>query len=126
RLLLGGASLALLAAAALVMTLQRDAELRQQQQTAKILEQLCWQSAAGMRQRPDDQFQTAVSDTIEGIGHPEMIRYDLPRIAEHFNAGRKDLYVDRFFLWSRRMKSPPAGQVVFYRPFGENGDGEGE
>jgi nitrogen-specific signal transduction histidine kinase len=125
RLLLGGASLALLAAAVLVMTLQRDAEARQQGQTAKILEQLCWQSARVMRQRLHDQFQMAVSETIEGIGHPEMIRYDLPRIASHFNAGRKDVYVDRFFLWSRRMKSPPADQVVFYRPFGEDGDGEG-
>ena len=126
RLLLGVASLALLAAAALVLTLQRDAEARQQAQTAKFLEQLCWQSARVMRQRLHDQFQMAVSETIEGIGHPEMIRYDLPRIASYFNAGRKDIYIDRFFVWSRRMKSPPADQVMFYRPYGEAGKGDDE
>ena len=48
-----------------------------------------------------------MSETIEGIGHPEMIRYDLPRIARICNAGRKDLYVDRFSCGSRRMKAPP-------------------
>jgi len=128
RLLLGGASLALIVAAGLVLGLQRDAAAQQKAHTTKLLEQLCWQSARVIRQRLHDQFQAAVSDTIEGIGHPEMIRYDRARIASYLNAGRQFIYVDRFFLWSKRMTPPPANEVLFYRPSGElrGGDDEGE
>src|SRR5687768_14187276 len=128
RLLLVSASLALLAAAALVVTLQRNAEVRQRAQTNQILEQLSWQSARVIRQRLQEQFAGAVSETIEGIGHPELMRFELPRIASYFNEGRQHLYVDRFFLWSRQMKPPPSDQVVFYKPAGDeiDGDGEGE
>src|SRR5688572_14694544 len=113
RLLLIGASLALLAAAALVMTLQRDAEIRQRAQTNQIMDQLSWQTARVLRQRVREQFDAAVSETIEGIGHPEMLRFELPRIATYLNAGLKHSYVDRYFLWSRRMHPPPTDQVVF-------------
>src|ERR671914_2974320 len=126
RLLLISASLALLAAAALVMTLQRQAEMRQQAQTNQIMEQLCWQSARVIRQRLHEQFAAAVSDTIEGIGHPEMMRYELPRIATYFNDGRRHFYVDRYFLWSRQMSPPPADQVLFYQSADSEGGEEGE
>lgn len=123
RLLLVSAPLALLAAAALVMTLQRDGERRQRAQTNQIMEQLCWQTARVMRQRLHEQFSAPVSDTIEGIGHPEMLRFELPRIASYFNSGRD--YVDRYFLWSRRMKPPPSDQVLFYQSAGRAAqDGE--
>ena len=128
RLLLISASLALLAAAALVMTLQRDAEMRQRAQTNQIMDQLCWQTARVVRQRVREQFDGAVSETIEGIGHPEMLRFELPRIASYFNSGREHLYVDRYFLWSRQMKPPPSDQVVFYQSAGQDAgeDGEGD
>lgn len=123
RLLLIAASLALLGAAALVMTLQHDAERRQREQTVQILTQLCWQTGRLVRQGLRDNFGTAVSDTIEGIGHPELMRYELPRIATYFNSGQRDLYVGRFFLWSRRMHPPREGEVLFYRS-GEEREGE--
>jgi signal transduction histidine kinase len=128
RLLLIGASLALLAAAALVMTLQRDAEIRQRAQTNQIMDQLSWQTARVLRQRVREQFDAAVSETIEGIGHPEMLRFELPRIATYLNAGLKHPYVDRYFLWSRQMHPPPTDQVVFYQSAGQDAgqDGEGD
>jgi nitrogen-specific signal transduction histidine kinase len=125
RLLLISASLALLAAAALVMTLQRQSEIRQQAQTNQIMEQLCWQTARVLRQRLHEQFAAAVSETIEGIGHPELMRYELPRIATYLNAGRNHAYVDRFFLWSRHMQAPPSDEVVFYES-ADAGTEEGE
>jgi signal transduction histidine kinase len=124
RLLLSAALLALVAAAVLVVTLQRQAERRQQGQTAQILDQLCWQTAMLVRQRLRDNFGAAVSETIEGIGHPELHAYNLPRIGEYFHAGRSHLYVNRYFLWSRQMKPVPKEEVLLYRPPGEKADSE--
>lgn len=126
RLLLISASLALLVAAALVMTLQHQGEMRQQAQTNQIMDQLCWQTARVIRQRLHEQFAAAVSETIEGIGHPELMRFELPRIASHLNAGRNHLYIDRFFMWSRQMQAPPSDQVVFYKFADDDAGEEGE
>ena len=115
RLLLFAALLALVAATVLVVTLQWRAERRQEAQTGQIFDQLCWQTAMLVRQRLRDSFGAAVSETLEGIGHPELHAYDLPRIAEYFKSGTH-LYVNRYFIWSRRMKPLPAQEVLFYRP----------
>ena len=115
RLLLLAALLALVAATVLVVTLQWRAERRQEAQTGQIFDQLCWQTAMLVRQRLRDSFGAAVSETLEGIGHPELHAYDLPRIAEYFKSGTH-LYVNRYFIWSRRMKPVPTQEVLFYRP----------
>ena len=115
RLLLFAALLALIAATVLVVTLQWRAERRQEAQTGQIFDQLCWQTAMLVRQRLRDSFGAAVSETLEGIGHPELHAYDLPRIGEYFKSGTH-LYVNRYFIWSRRMKPLPAQEVLFYRP----------
>jgi signal transduction histidine kinase len=123
RFLLFAALLTLVAATVLVVTLQRNAERHQREQNAQIIDQLCWQTAMLVRQRLRDNFGAAVSETIEGIGHPELHAYDLPRIARYFDSGRAHIYVNRYFIWSDRMKPLPREEVLFYRQPGNNGNG---
>lgn len=119
RFLLASAALALVGAAILVILLQRNSTRRRQAQTAEIVQQLCLQTGMRIRHELRDSFGAAVSDTIEGIGHPELLAFDLPRVAEYFESGHAHPYVDRFFIWSVRMDPRPQGEVVFYRRAGE-------
>jgi signal transduction histidine kinase len=121
-MLLGSAALALLAAAILVLVLQRESAWRQEQQTTVIVRQLCEQTAMLLTKRIRDYFGAAVSDTIEGIGHPELKAFDIPRIAKYLEAGLSHMYVDRFFIWSERMAPAASEEVLFYKARAENGD----
>lgn len=123
RALLASAALALLGAAVLVLYLQRDSARRQQEQRTVVVQQLCRQTTMLLAQRVRESFGAAVFETLEGIGHPETLNYDLPRIARYFDAGRAHLYVDRFFIWARQMNPRPREEVLFYRSADE-GDGE--
>lgn len=120
RLLLIIASLALLAAAGLVIQLQRQSTERREQQTRLVVDQLCRQTALGVAQRLASVFGAAVWETIEGIGHPDLRRWDLPRIARYFEAGTHT-YVHRYFLWSRAIDSRFRDEVLFYRNARETG-----
>ncbi|MGH8186168.1 MAG: hypothetical protein ACREUC_06370, partial [Steroidobacteraceae bacterium] len=122
RMLLGSAALALLAAAILVLVLQRESAWRQEQQTTVIVRQLCEQTAMLLTKRIRDYFGAAVSETIEGIGHPELKAFDIPRIAKYLEAGLSHMYVDRFFIWSERMAPAASEEVLFYKARAENGD----
>lgn len=118
RALLVSAALTLLLAAGLVLHLQRDSARRHQEQTRAVVEQLCRQTAMLVAERVRENFGAAVFETLEGIGHPELRNYELPRIALFFDSGRH-LYVDRFFIWSEQMRPARPGEVVFYRRAGE-------
>lgn len=117
-----GAILALVAAALLVLYLQRRSVEQQRRQTTLILQQVCEQTATVLAGRLRQIFDAAIFETIEGIGHPELKEYDLPRMASFFNAGLwRHPYIDRFFFWSERLPLPLQGQVLFYRPYLEPG-----
>ena len=92
--------LAVVAAAGLVVYLQHQAVMLEQQRTAIIVRQMCERSASALASRLDELFGGAMLETIEGIGHPRLKQYDLPRVDQFFSAGvTKFPYVDRFFLW---------------------------
>jgi signal transduction histidine kinase len=121
-MLLAGATIALIAAALLVMYLQRQSAEQHRAQTAVIVKQVCEQSAAVVTEHLRKRFAGAVFDTIEGIGHPELLGYDLPRVARFFGQGLvRYPYVDRFFLWSDSMPASAREEVLFYRPTGVDG-----
>ena len=115
RVLLASAALALLAAAVLVLQLQRVSARRQQQQETVVVQQLCRQTAMLIAERVRESFGAAVLETLEGIGHPELHTYNLPRIVQYFDSGRRHLYVGRFFVWSAKADPRRLGAVLFYR-----------
>lgn len=124
--------LAVSAAAGLVVYLQQQAVTLERQRTAVIVGQMCERSVSALAARLGDLFGGAMLETVEGIGHPELKKYNLARVDRFFNAGAaKFPYVDRFFLWHEKTPTPFREQVVFYRPPGEPGrrdipiDGEG-
>ncbi len=122
RPLLLGAVGAFVIAAMLVIYLQRRSAEQQREQTALMIQQVCERTVSVLASDLRVLFDGAVLETIEGIGHPEIKAYDLPRMAEFFNAGMARYpYVDRFFLWSERMPAKFRGQVLFYRPYLEPG-----
>lgn len=122
RVLLIGATIALIAAALLVMYLQHQSAEQHRAQTAVIVKQVCEQSAAVVTAHLRKRFAGAVFDTIEGIGHPELLGYDLPRVARFFGQGLERYpYVDRFFMWSDSMPTALRDEVLFYRPPGSDG-----
>ena len=122
RPLLLGAVGALVVAAMLVVYLQRRSAEQQRQQTALIVQQVCERTVTVLARDVRGVFDGAVLDIIEGIGHPEIKAYDLPRMAVFFNDGMERYpYVDRFFLWSERMPAKFRGKVLFYRPYLEPG-----
>ncbi|MBI2221230.1 MAG: HAMP domain-containing histidine kinase [Acidobacteria bacterium] len=122
RPLLLGAVGALVVAAMLVVYLQRRSADQQRQQTALIIQQVCERTVTVLASEVRVLFDGAVLDTLEGIGHPEIKAYDLPRMAAFFTDGMARYpYVDRFFLWSERMPARFERQVLFYRPYLEPG-----
>ncbi len=122
RVLLLGATVALISAALLVMYLQRESAAQHRAQTEIIVKQVCEQSAAVVTEHLRKRFSGAVLDTIEGIGHPELLGYDLPRVARFFGQGLERYpYVDRFFLWSDSMPANLRDEVLFYRSPEESG-----
>lgn len=122
RVLLGGATIALIAAALLVVYLQRQSAEQHRAQTTLVFRRVCEQSAAVVAEHLRKLFAGAVFETIEGIGHPELLAYDLPRVGRFFNAGLERYpYVDRFFVWSDGMPAGLRDEVLFYRPQGESG-----
>ncbi len=122
RPLLIGAVAAFVIAAVLVIYLQRRSAEQQRQQTALMIQQVCERTVSVLASELRVLFDGAVLETIEGIGHPEIKAYDLPRMAEFFTKGMDRYpYVDRFFFWSEQMPARVRGQVLFYRPYLETG-----
>jgi signal transduction histidine kinase len=114
--------LAVSAAAGLVVYLQQQAVTLERQRTAIIVGQMCERSVSALAARLGDLFGGAMLETVEGIGHPELKKYNLARVDRFFSAGAaKFPYVDRFFLWHEKTPTPFREQVVFYRPPGESG-----
>ncbi len=119
RVLLTIALLALVIASALVAYLERRAADLQSEQTHVIVQQVCERTATALAARIRHLLDLAFFETIEGIGHPQMMAYDLPRIATYFAEGQKrHPYVDRFFIWSANRSPLSSDQVVFYSPDG--------
>lgn len=117
RALILSATVALAVAGLLVVYLQRRSVERQREQTARIVGQVCEQTATVLAAQVRQLFDGAVFETLEGISHPELREYDLPRIAERFGAGlNKHPYVDRFFFWSEMLTPPLRDQVLFFHP----------
>lgn len=124
RVLLLGATLALITAAVLVTYLEHRSAEQHGEQTAVILRQVCEQSASVAATRLRELFAGATFDTIEGIGHPELLAYDLPRVGNFFTEGLERYpYVDRFFLWSEKIPTGLRDEVLFYMPTGHSGQG---
>jgi nitrogen-specific signal transduction histidine kinase len=117
RVLLSVAVLALVIASALVAYLERRAADLQSEQTHVIVQQVCERTATALSARIRHLLDSAFFETIEGIGHPQMMEYDLPRIATYFADGhRRHPYVDRFFIWSANRSPLSSDQVVFFSP----------
>ena len=115
RLPLLAGLLAVVAAAGLVVYLQHQAVTLERQRTAIIVRQICERSVSALASRLSDLFGGAVLEAIEGIGHPELKKYNLARVDRFFRAGvTKFPYVDRFFLWHERAADavPRAGGVL--------------
>ncbi|MGH9346703.1 MAG: sensor histidine kinase [Vicinamibacterales bacterium] len=117
RVLLTSAILALVTAATLVAYLEQRAHRLQQQQNHVIIQQMCERTATVVAGRIRHLLDQAFFETLEGIGHPEVMRYDLPRVASYFANGlQRHPYVDRFFIWSVDRSPLATDQVVFYSP----------
>jgi signal transduction histidine kinase len=114
--LLFGAISALVAAATLVIFLQYRATAQQSRHTQGILQQVCERTATVVSDRLRGFFEGAVLEILEGIGHPEVKRYDMQRVVAFLTRGsRKYPYVERFFFWSERSPAPFREQVMFFR-----------
>ncbi|HYU80171.1 MAG TPA: hypothetical protein VEK56_14375, partial [Vicinamibacterales bacterium] len=115
RVLLTSAILALVVAALLVAYLERRAAALQQEQTNVIVQQICDRTAAVLAAHIRKRLDSALFESIEGIGHPQMLAYDLPRIATYLADGyKRNPYVDRFFFWAEGRSPLSESQVVFY------------
>ena len=113
---------AVVAAAVLVVYLERRAAALQRIRTDMVVRQVCERTAAALATRTRELFGAGVLGTIEAIGHREIEQYHLARIDDVLAAGaRQHAYIDRFFFWHERMPDGYRGQVLFYRPPGEPG-----
>lgn len=113
---------AVVAAAVLVIYLERRAAALQRVRTDMVVRQVCERTVAALATRTRELFGAGVLGTIEAIGHREIEQYHLERVDDVLAAGvRQHLYVDRFFFWHERMPDRYDGQVLFYRPPGEPG-----
>jgi signal transduction histidine kinase len=113
---------AVVAAAALVVYLERRATALQRVRTDMVVRQVCERTAAALATRTRELFGAGVLGTIEAIGHREIEQYHLSRVDDVLAAGaRQHAYVDRFFFWHERMPARFDGQLLFYRPPGEAG-----
>jgi signal transduction histidine kinase len=113
---------AVVAAAVLVVYLERRAAALQRIRTDMVVRQVCERTAAALAARTRELFGAGVLGTIEAIGHREIEQYHLTRVDDVLAAGvRQHLYIDRFFFWHERMPDRYDGQVLFYRPPGEAG-----
>ncbi|MEO5824042.1 MAG: ATP-binding protein, partial [Vicinamibacteraceae bacterium] len=113
---------AVVAAAALVVYLERRATALQRIRTDMVVRQVCERTADALAARTRELFGAGVLGTIEAIGHREIEQYHLTRVDDVLAAGvRQHLYVDRFFFWHERMPPRFDRQVLFYRPPGEAG-----
>lgn len=117
RSLLVGGIAALVIAAILVGYFDRRAAALQRQQNLVILQQVCERTATVIAGRVRHHLDAAVLETLEGIGHPQLIDYDLPRVASFYSEGlRRHPYIDRFFLWSADQSAEFGDEVLFFSP----------
>ena len=72
RLLIPACLVAVVAAAALVVYLERRAAALQRARTDMVLRQVCERTAAALATRTRELFGAAVLATIESIGHREI------------------------------------------------------
>jgi signal transduction histidine kinase len=113
---------AVVAAAVLVIYLERRAAALQRVRTDMVVQQVCERTAAALATRTRELLGAGVLGTIESIGHREIERYNLTRVDDALAAGtRQHSYVDRFFFWHARMPARFERQLLFYRPSGEAG-----
>lgn len=113
---------AVVAAAALVVYLERRAAALQRIRTDMVVRQVCERTAAALATRTRELFGAGVLGTIEAIGHREIEQYHLTRVDDVLAAGvTQHRYIDRFFFWHDRMPDRYDGQVLFYRPASEAG-----
>jgi signal transduction histidine kinase len=113
---------AVVAAAVLVVYLERRAAALQRARTDMVLRQVCERTAAALATRTRELFGAAVLGTIESIGHRRIEQFDVARVGAALAAGtRQHAYVDRFFFWHVRMAPRFGEQLLFYRPPGEAG-----
>ena len=113
---------AVVAAAVLVIYLERRAAALQRVRTDMVVRQVCERTAAALATRTRELLGAGVLGTIESIGHREIERYNLTRVDDALAAGtRQHTYVDRFFFWHARMPARFERQLLFYRPPGEAG-----
>lgn len=113
---------AVVAAAGLVVYLERRAAAIQQARTDMVMRQVCDRTANALAIRTRELFGAAVLSTIEAIGHREIEQYNLPRVDALLASGTTEHpYVGRFFFWHERMPARFARQLLFYRPPGEAG-----
>ena len=117
--------MAVMAAAALAVTLERQSALEQQQRMRLMVRHACERMAGTLAGRLRTQFGAAVFDSIESIHHQELKAYNLVRVDRFLDAGmRQHPYVTRFFLWHEQLPARFARLVLFYRPPAEPGPRE--
>jgi signal transduction histidine kinase len=113
---------AVVAAASLVVYLERRAASIQQARTDMVMRQVCERTAHALATRTRELFGAAVLSTIESIGHREIERYNLARVDAILASGPEEHpYVGRFFFWHERLPARFGRRLMFYRPPGEAG-----
>jgi signal transduction histidine kinase len=113
---------AVVAAAGLVVYLERRSAALQRARTDLVVRQVCERTASALATRTRELLGGAVLSTIESIGHREIEQYHLARVDRILGAGvRQHAYVDRFFFWHERMRGRFDAELLFYRPPGEAG-----
>lgn len=113
---------AVVAAGALAVTLERQSALEQRQRAQQMARHACERTAAALATKLREAFGGALVDSIESIHHQELKAYNLARIDRFLDEGmRRYPYVTRFFFWHERLPAHLSDQVLFYRPRGEPG-----
>lgn len=105
---------ALIAAAVLVVYLQRLEARSHQRQTLTIVEQMCIRAvgdaSANVRELLDGPFVSSIA----GIRHSYVREYNLPLLMPPLESAlARYPFVDRYFLWSRMMPEELKDQVLF-------------
>jgi signal transduction histidine kinase len=111
------ATVALLAAAALVIYLQHQALTAQDAQTSVILRKISEQAALAVESEIRRVFDGPVLETVTAVSHADVMEGRVDLIADQFARGTRDYpHVERFFVWTADSQSIAPDEVVFYGP----------
>lgn len=116
---------AVIAAAVLVLYLQRRTVTAAREQTAVVLHEIAEQTALAVVADVRATLDGPVFDTLTAVNHPQIRDSRLDLLATRYREGL-DAYphVERFFAWTEQTDGQVPGEVLFFGPgHGPAGDG---